>query len=254
LRAPPSNVVGLNEDLIVIAIDLHPKQATIAMVDLNGRLLSRSQVPLTSKPAGSTRLITDCIKRMREAFAGKSIEGIGISLPADSTPVRSAWSLRRICMVRLRSEESNREGDWLGGKDGERCHRMPVGRTPFRTPQWNSRCRACNCLGRRWYRVFANGQVITGNHGMAGEFGHISWTGLESSAHAVAKMLGNGCIVSCSTAVLSGTSARRVGSITFHELLNKAEEGDQLPWRHWLSRLYTSGADWAQLLQAFLRA
>src|ERR1039457_4546950 len=79
-RGRHPTLLGLNEDLMVIAVDIHPRQATVAMVDLNGRLLSRSIVPLTSNPVASTRLTTDCLQRMRQEFSGKSIEGIGISL------------------------------------------------------------------------------------------------------------------------------------------------------------------------------
>jgi hypothetical protein len=63
IASPPRGrrptLLVLNEDLVVIAVDLHPKQATVATVDLNGRLLDRSIVPITCEPAASTRLITD---------------------------------------------------------------------------------------------------------------------------------------------------------------------------------------------------
>src|SRR6202161_4677171 len=55
-RGRRPTLLELNENLVVIAIDIHPNQATVATVDLNGRLLSRSLVPLTSDPAASTRL------------------------------------------------------------------------------------------------------------------------------------------------------------------------------------------------------
>src|ERR1035438_2694891 len=85
-RGRPSTLLELNVDLVVIAVDIHPKQATVATVDLNGRLLSRSVVPLTSDPAASTRLITECMQRMQRALPGKSIEGIGIALPGRIDP------------------------------------------------------------------------------------------------------------------------------------------------------------------------
>ena len=53
-RGRPSTLLELNDDLVVIAVDVHPKLATIATVDLKGRLLSRSQVHLTTDPATST--------------------------------------------------------------------------------------------------------------------------------------------------------------------------------------------------------
>ena len=49
-RGRRPTMVGLNEDLVAIAVDIHPRQARIALVDLNGRLLSHSLAPLTSDP------------------------------------------------------------------------------------------------------------------------------------------------------------------------------------------------------------
>src|SRR5579863_7054384 len=65
-RGRRPTMVGLNEELGVIAVDLRPNMATIAVVDLNGRLLSRSQVPISSDPAASTRLIIEAARRVRD--------------------------------------------------------------------------------------------------------------------------------------------------------------------------------------------
>ena len=80
-RGRRPTLIGLNEDLVAIAADLHPRQATIAVVDLNGRLLSRSLVPLTSDPLASTRLVIECMRRMRAALPRQSTEGIGVYRP-----------------------------------------------------------------------------------------------------------------------------------------------------------------------------
>jgi predicted NBD/HSP70 family sugar kinase len=75
--------------------------------------------------------------------------------------------------------------------------------------------------------VFANGQVITGNHGMAGEFGHIS---LDPSGISCACGR-RGCwetVSSCDAALRYYQELQPLADpIAFHELLNKAEEGDQ---------------------------
>jgi DNA-binding MarR family transcriptional regulator len=38
-RGRRPTLVHLNDDLVVLAADIHPRQATVALVDLNGRLL-----------------------------------------------------------------------------------------------------------------------------------------------------------------------------------------------------------------------
>ncbi|MGH8260456.1 MAG: sugar kinase, partial [Steroidobacteraceae bacterium] len=55
VRGRRPTLVRLNESLVALAMDIHPLQATIAAVDLNGRLVSRSTVPLIRDPAASTR-------------------------------------------------------------------------------------------------------------------------------------------------------------------------------------------------------
>lgn len=213
---------------MVIAVDLHPKQATVAMVDLNGRLLSRSLAPLTSNPTASARLITDCMQRMRHDFAGKSIEGIGISLPGRFDP----GSQRLIFAPNLHWPDFDLKGRI------EKETGLPVSMENAATA-----CLLAELLFGRLNGirdavlvtvsegigtgVFANGQVITGDHGMAGEFGHIS---LDPSG-MVCACGRKGCwetFASCHAALRYYKELQpKTQTITFHELLNKAEEGDQ---------------------------
>jgi predicted NBD/HSP70 family sugar kinase len=227
-RGRHPTLLGLNEDLMVIAVDIHPKQATVAMVDLNGRLLSRSLAPLTSNPAASIRLITDCIERMRQDFQGKSIEGIGISLPGRVDP----GTQRLIFAPNLHWSDFDLK------KAIEKETGLAVSMENAATA-----CLLAELLFGRLNGirdavlvtvsegvgtgVFSNGQVISGHHGMAGEFGHIS---LDPSGIRCACGR-RGCwetFASCHAALRYYQELEpNAGAITFNELLNKAEEGDQ---------------------------
>ncbi len=227
-RGRHPTLLGLNEDLMVIAVDIHPKQATVAMVDLNGRLLSRSVAPLTFNPTASTRLITDCMHRMRQAFLEKSIEGVGISLPGRFDP----GSQRLVFAPNLHWPDF----------DLKQAIEEEIGLAV----SMENAATACLLAELLYGRlngirdavlvtvsegigtgVFANGQVITGNHGMAGEFGHIS---LDPSGTLCACGR-KGCwetVGSCRAAVRYYHDLQpNAGAITFQELLNKAEEGDR---------------------------
>ena len=227
-RGRHPTLLGLNEDLMVIAVDLHPKQATVAMVDLNGRLLSRSMAPLTSSPATSTRLITNCIRRMREDFSGKAIEGIGISLPGRVDPATQ----RMIFAPNLHWSEFDLKSAI------EKEISLPVSMENAATACLLAELHFGRLNGVRdavlvtvsegiGTGVFANGQVITGSNGMAGEFGHIS---LDPSGIRCACGR-NGCwetFGSCHAALRYYQELEpEAGAIAFHELLNKAEEGDK---------------------------
>ena len=79
----PTNHIGLNEDLLAIAIDIHPKEAGVALVHLNGGCnATGNDYP---DPETSIRRIIDCIKRICAA-QHKSPQGIGISLPGRIDP------------------------------------------------------------------------------------------------------------------------------------------------------------------------
>ena len=226
-RGRHPTLLGLNEDLMVIAIDIHPRQATVAMVDLNGRLLSRSQVPLTSIPDSSSRLITACIQRMRKEFQGKSIEGIGVSLPGRFDPAAQ----RMIFAPNLHWPEFDLKG--------------AIEKETGLTVRMENAATACLLAELLFGRlngirdavlvtvsegigtgIFANGQVITGSHGMAGEFGHsvLDPAGIQCACGR------KGCwetFASCDAGIRYYLELNpKAGTISFSELLNKAEEGD----------------------------
>src|ERR1700678_4798326 len=80
-RGRRPTMLVLNDDLVVLPPDIHPRQVTVAMIDLNGRLLSRSTLPLGSDPSKSVAGLIDCMQRIRDSYPKKSLEGIGISVP-----------------------------------------------------------------------------------------------------------------------------------------------------------------------------
>ncbi|WP_125485031.1 ROK family transcriptional regulator [Edaphobacter aggregans] len=226
-RGRRPTMVGLNGDLVAIAVDVHPGQASVAIVDLNGRLLSRRPVPITSDPAASVRLIIECIQRIRPTALQKSTEGIGISLPGRVNPTTQ----RLIFAPNLKWPEFDIK------KMVETKLGLPV--------MLENDATACLMAERIFARmdgvkdavlvavgegvgtcVLANGQVFSGHNGMAGEFGHI-----------LVDPNGPRCACGqhgCWELYSSGRAALRYyrelkpkgNVVTFQELLNRAEDGD----------------------------
>ena len=227
-RGRRPTLLELNNDLVVIAVDIHPKQATVATVDLKGRLLSRSLVPLTSDPVASTRRMTDCMMRMQQALPRKSIEGIGISLPGRVDP----GTQRLIFAPNLHWPDFDLR------KVVEKAMSMPV-----RMENAATACLLAELTFRRidgirdivlvtvsegvGTGVFANGQLISGYRGMAGEFGHVP---LDPSGPRCSCGR-RGCwetFASCRAALRYYKELQRRTRVnTFHELLNMAQKGDQ---------------------------
>lgn len=227
-RGRHPTLLELNEDLLVIAVDIHPKQATVALVDLNGRLHSRSQVPLTSNPAASTHLIVDCMKRMQASLPRNSIEGIGISLPGRVDPDTH----------RLIFAPNLHWPDFDLKEAIEKATRLPVNMENAATACLLAELTFGRIDGIRdavlvtvsegiGTGVFANGQLISGQHGMAGEFGHVPLDPLGPRCACGRK----GCwetFASCRAALRYYKEMQPQGpTVTFHELLNMAEEGNE---------------------------
>ncbi len=226
-RGRRPTMIGLNEDVVAIAIDVHPRQAIVAVVDLNGRLLSRSLVPLTSDPDASTRLLIDCMQRMVRAVPKKSIEGIGVSLPGRVDPATQ----------RMMFAPNLHWPDFDLKKVIEAKMNLPVKMENAATAGLLAELTFARMDGTRdavlvtisegvGTGVLSNGQLISGNHGLAGEFGHIQ---VDPNGPRCACGQ-NGCwetFSSCNAALRFYRELQpRAKAISFPELLNLAEEGN----------------------------
>ena len=177
-RGRRPTMLGLNEDLVILAVDVHPRQAIVAVVDLNGHFLSRDAVTIASNPERAIQQIVDSMRKLREKHPGKSFEGIGISLPgrvdaetqrlifAPNMAPKMKWSSVDIRgavekALGLKVEIDNAANAWLlsemwfGKMDGVRDAVLVT---------------IAEGVGTG---ILANGQPVYGKSGMAGEFGHV---------------------------------------------------------------------------------
>ena len=173
-RGRRPSLLSLNDDLVMLVADIRPKKAAVAVIDLNGRFLAREEVSLVSDPKRSIDKIIDCMENMRERHGRQTFEGIGISLPGRVDPeshrlvlapnlkwfdydIKGAVQKR----IKLQVELDNAANAcllselWFGKMDGVR-HAVLV--------------TISEGVGTA---ILANGQIISGRGGLAGEFGHI---------------------------------------------------------------------------------
>lgn len=226
-RGRRPTLLGLNEDLVVIAIDIHPGRATVAVVDLNGRLLSRSQVPLTGDPAGSTRLLIESMRQLQTSHTRNSIEGIGISLPGRVDPTTQ----RMIFAPNLHWAEYDLKcaiEDKLGltVKMANAAIACLLAELTFSRIDGVRDAVLVTVSEGIGTGVFANGQLISGHHGMAGEFGHVVVDPNGPKCGCGQK----GCwemFASCRAALRYYRELQpRSKAVGFHGLLSLAESGD----------------------------
>lgn len=173
-RGRRPTLLSLNDELVILVADLRPQQAIVAVVDLNGRFLAREVVPLVSDPARSVGKIIESMRAMRDRHANKTFEGVGVSLPGRIHPE----SQRLILAPNLKWSDYDVKGAIEKGME------LQV--------ELDNAANAC-LLSELWFgridgvrnavlitiseglgtAILANGQIVVGRNGLAGEFGHI---------------------------------------------------------------------------------
>ena len=173
-RGRRPTLLSLNSEMVITVADIRPHQAVIAVVDLNGRFLSREALPLVSDPERGVGNIIAGMQRMMEGHPEKSFEGIGISLPGRVDPISQRlilapnlpWSMYDMKAaiekrIPLQVEMDNAANAcllselWFGRMDGVRNAVLIT---------------VSEGIGAA---ILANGQLVTGRSGLAGEFGHV---------------------------------------------------------------------------------
>ena len=171
--------LNVNSQRGVLALDIHPSQTTLAVTDLGGRILAQSLIVLPSNPQRVIAAIVNAIRKMIAANKDRSFDGIGISLPG---------------RLDLHLDKSKR-GDSIFAPNID----WPIGRIKSRVEQAtglpvfvDNVANAC-ALSEVWFGnsdgmhdlvvvnvseglgtgIFANGRILRGEGGSAGEFGHV---------------------------------------------------------------------------------
>ena len=226
-RGRRPTLLSLNSDMVIIVADVRPQQAVIAVVDLNGRFLSREALPLVSDPERGVGNIIASMERMIEMYPEKSFEGIGLSLPGRVDPVTERlilapnlpWSLFDLkkaieSRIPLQVEMDNAANAcllselWFGRMDGVRNAVLVT---------------ISEGVGSA---ILVNGHLVTGKNGLAGEFGHIPID--PSGPQCNCGMKGCWETFASSRAALRYYAELNPNSspIVIQDLLNLAEDGD----------------------------
>jgi predicted NBD/HSP70 family sugar kinase len=227
-RGRRPTMLSLNDQLVILVADLRPKQAIVAVVDLNGRFLSREAIPLVSDPERAVSSIIACMQTMRTRHLDKTFEGIGISVPGRVDPELqrlvlapnlkwSGYDMKGVIEqgTGLAVEIDNAANAcllselWFGRMDGVRNAVLVT---------------ISEGVGAA---ILANGHLVVGHGGLAGEFGHVP----IDPAGPLCGCGQHGCweVFASSRAAIRYYSELEPGKPEpdIHELLNLAEEGDE---------------------------
>ena len=222
--------LNLNGQRGVLALDIHPSQTTLAITDLSGHILAQEQIALPADPQKVIPAIIKAIRMMVAAHSDRTFDGIGISLPGrfdahlkDSVFAPNIdWPIGRIkqkieqtiglpVVVDNVANACALSEVWFGYSDG--LHDLVV-------------VNVSEGLGTG---IFANGHIVRGEGGSAGEFGHV-----QVDPQGLACGCGS---KGCWETVASNRAGMRYyaemtgqASPSFEILLKMAEEGDAAAW------------------------
>jgi len=176
--------LNVNNQRGVLALDIHPSQTTLAIADLGGTIIAQQLISLPEDPQRVVATIVSAIQKIIAANSDRSFDGIGISLPGrlDLKDTKSAagkslpekpifapnirWPIQQI---KSRVEQAiglpvvadnvanacALSEVWFGDSDG--MHDLV----------------AVNVSEGLGTGIFANGRILRGEGGSAGEFGHV---------------------------------------------------------------------------------
>lgn len=176
--------LNLNGQRGVLALDVHPAQIAMAVTDLGGRILAQHMIELPANPQKVLDAIVTAIQQIIADHGDRSFDGIGMSLPGrfdlqpdQSNPDKSRpagsifapnipWPIGRLqscveeatglpVVVDNVANACALSEVWFGHSDG--MHDLVV-------------VNVSEGLGTG---IFANGRILRGEGGYAGEFGHV---------------------------------------------------------------------------------
>ena len=173
-RGRRPTMLTLNDQLVILVADLRPGHAILAVIDLNGRFLTRQVITLPADAERASVKMAKALQAMREQHPDKTFEGIGVSVPGRIDPETQRillapnlhwvnFDLKKTLAERLdlQIELDNAANAcliselWSGHMDGIRNAVL---------------ISVSEGVGSA---ILANGQIVSGRNGLAGEFGHI---------------------------------------------------------------------------------
>jgi predicted NBD/HSP70 family sugar kinase len=164
----------INDRRAVIALDIHPEQTMVAVADLNGKIIAQNLIELPENPPRAIRAITNAIRALMTANKDKRFEGIGISLPG-----RTDLALQKLIFAPhlrwpvLRIKDRIEKATGLYVQIDNVANACALGEVWFGYSDGLHDLVVINVSEGIGTGIYANGQILRGETGMAGEFGHV---------------------------------------------------------------------------------
>ncbi len=219
--------LGLNDDRVIIGVDIRPTQTTVALADANGKFMSQEVMGTPSDPQLALKRLIQSIQRVKNGCQGKMIEGVGISLPG-----RFDHSVNRLVFAPNLKWPDFDIRNPIVEQTGLDVELENAANACVLAEVWFDRVHACRNLVVVTVSegigtgILANGALVQGLSGMAGEFGHVP----VDPSGPLCGCGSRGCweVFASNRAALRYyvESGSTESGVTFPNLLARADQGD----------------------------
>jgi predicted NBD/HSP70 family sugar kinase len=167
-------LLGVNNELGVVILDLHPGNAIVAISDFSGNFLVQENVPISSQPHRSIIQLLAAIKRVSNAEPKKAIQGVGISVPGRVDPLTGRLAFApNLGWGPFDIGKAIAEGTGLPVEIENAANLIILAERWFGSLSGVQDAVAINVSEGIGTGILAGGHLISGWNGMAGEFGHM---------------------------------------------------------------------------------
>jgi predicted NBD/HSP70 family sugar kinase len=167
-------MLGVNNELGVVILDLHPGNAIVAISDFSGKFLVQENVAISSEPERSITQLLAAIRRVSNVEPKKAIQGVGISVPGrvDRVTGRLAFA-PNLRWGPFDIGKAIADGTDLPVEIENAANLIILAERWFGSLSGVQDAVAINVSEGIGTGILAGGHLISGWNGMAGEFGHM---------------------------------------------------------------------------------
>ena len=167
-------MLGVNNELGVAILDLHPGNAIVAISDFSGKFLVQENVPISSEPQRSIMQLLAAIKRVSHTEPKKAVQGIGISVPGRVDRVTGQLAFApNLRWGRFDIRKAIADGTGLPVEIENAANLIILAERWFGSLSGVQDAVAINVSEGIGTGILAGGHLISGWNGMAGEFGYM---------------------------------------------------------------------------------
>ena len=164
----------LNASRSVLALDIHPAQTTLAIADLDGRIVVQQVIELPPDARRGMKTLLAAVTKLVESNPERTFSGVGVCLPG-----RADLNLKKLIFAPnlhwpvLSIKDQIETAIGLPVEIDNVANACAIAEVWAGGPEHTRNLIVVNVAEGIGTGIFTGGQLVRGENGMAGEFGHV---------------------------------------------------------------------------------